>query len=229
MENDLNSLVRVTKENLKPAALTLSRAFMDYPESVYFIPDEATRQKKQPAIYRMFLRDSITHGEVLATSPKMEGVAIWQLVDGKNPAWRRGFSFGWWWLNLFTDKETNLRREAYFKYIISLRARVTPERYWFLQAIGVDPVYQGQGFSGRLLRPMLARVDSERLPCFLETQLEKNVTLYKHFGFRVVEEGIVPGSNVHSWVMGRDIKENSSPLTGEVRACPVPGYGVRVK
>jgi GNAT superfamily N-acetyltransferase len=201
--DDLNGLIRVTKKNVKPAALSLARAFQDYPESVYFMPDEVTRRKKQPAIYRMWLKESFVRGEVWATSPKMEGVAVWQLVDGNHPAWRHGFSFGWWWLSLFTEKETNLRREAYFSYITTLRARVTPERYWFLQALGVDPVYQGQGFSSRLLRPMLERMENAGLPCFLETQAEKNVKLYEHFGFRVVEVGTIPESNMHSWVMAK--------------------------
>jgi GNAT superfamily N-acetyltransferase len=204
--DDLNNLTRITKKNLKPAALSLARAFQDYPESVYFMPDAMERSKKQPVIYRMWLKESIAYGEVWATSPKMEGVAVWRVVDDKHPGWRQGFSFGWWWLSLSSDKETNRRREAYFGYITSLRMSVAPERYWYLQAIGVDPVYQGQGFSGRLLRPMLARVDSDRLPCFLETQLEKNVALYEHFGFSVKAEGTIPGSDIHCWVMGRDIK-----------------------
>jgi GNAT superfamily N-acetyltransferase len=199
----LDNLIRINTKNYKSAALVLARAFFDYPESVYFMPDEVTRRKKQPSIYRMFLRQSIVYGEVYATSPKMEGVAVWQLVDGKNPAWRPGFSLGWWWLSLFSDKATNRRREAYFSYITALRARVTPERYWYLQAIGVDPVYQGQGFSSRLLKPMLARADREGLPCFLETQEENNVKLYEHFGFKVKEMGTIPGTNIHSWVMER--------------------------
>jgi GNAT superfamily N-acetyltransferase len=203
MADDLNSLIRVTKRNLKAAALSLAKAFQDYPESVYFMPDEAKRRKKQPAIYRMFLKEAAKSGEVYATSPKMEGVAVWQLEDGKNTGWRHGFSLGWWWLSLFTDKETNLRREAYFSYLTALRTRVTPERYWYLRALGVDPVYQGQGFSSRLLRPMLERVENAGLPCFLETQEEKNIKLYEHFGFRVVEVGTIPGSNIHSWVMER--------------------------
>jgi GNAT superfamily N-acetyltransferase len=201
--NDLNGLIMVTKKNLKPAALSMARAFQDYPESVYFMPDEAKRRKKQPSIYRMFLKDAMAGGEVYASSPKMEGVAVWQLEDGKRRAWRRGFSLGWWWLSLFSDKATNQRREAYFEYLTALRARVTPERYWYLRALGVDPVYQGQGFSSRLLRPMLERADHSGLPCFLETQAEKNIRLYEHFGFRVVMEGIVPGSDIHSWVMVR--------------------------
>jgi GNAT superfamily N-acetyltransferase len=104
---------------------------------------------------------------------------------------------------LFIDKETNKRQKAYFEYAITVRTRVTPDRYWFLQILGVDPGYQGQGFSSRLLKPLLARADREGLPCFLETQAEKNVALYEHFGFRVVEEGIIPGSGIKSWAMLR--------------------------
>jgi GNAT superfamily N-acetyltransferase len=69
--------------------------------------------------------------------------------------------------------------------------------------LGVDPDYQGKGYASQLLRPMLARADKEGIPCYLETQLGKNVALYEHFGFRVAEQGIIPGSNVMSWAMVR--------------------------
>jgi GNAT superfamily N-acetyltransferase len=78
-----------------------------------------------------------------------------------------------------------------------------PERYWYLQILGVDPGCQGQGFSSRLLKPMLERADREGLPVFLETQLKKNVTLYEHFGFKVVEEGKITGGDLYSWAMVR--------------------------
>jgi GNAT superfamily N-acetyltransferase len=204
MTEEFSGLVRLTKDHIRPAALSLAKAFQDYPESVYFMPDEVERRKKQPSIYRMFIKEAIESGEVYASSLKMEGVAVWQLENGKHPAGRRGFSLGWWWLSLFTDKETNHRREAYFEYLSALRTRVTPERYWYLRALGVDPAYQGKGFSSQLLIPMLARAEKEGLPCFLETQLEKNLTLYEHFGFRVVEKGTIPGSDIHSWVMGKE-------------------------
>jgi GNAT superfamily N-acetyltransferase len=204
------NIIRLTKADIKPAALSLAKAFMDYPESVYFIPDEAKRRKKQPSIYRLFIKGAIAGGEVYATSPKMEGVAVWQMVNGHGPAWRRGFSFSWWWLSLFDDKQTKKRRNAYFEYLVAVRMRLAPERYWYLQALGVDPVCQGRGFSSRLLRPMLELMDREGLPCYLETQLEKNIPFYEHFGFRVVEEGIIAGSNIHYWTMIRKSEQSDS-------------------
>jgi hypothetical protein len=52
---------------------------------------------------------------------------------------------------------------------------------------------------------MFAHADKEGVPCFLETQAEKNVALYEHFGFRVVEAGLIPGSNVRSWALVRGV------------------------
>jgi len=88
---------------------------------------------------------------------------------------------------------------------MAMHKRAAPFRHMYLQLLAVDPVHQGEGLSGRLLRPMFQRIDREGLPCFLETQAEKNVAIYRHFGFRVVEAGIVPGSNVHSWAMLREV------------------------
>ncbi len=69
--------------------------------------------------------------------------------------------------------------------------------------IGVAPVSQGQGYASKLLKPMLARLDEEGLPCYLETQKEKNVTLYQHFGFNVVEEFTFPSTTLTTWAMLR--------------------------
>ena len=76
--------------------------------------------------------------------------------------------------------------------------------HWYLQLLGVDPVYQGKGYASILLRAMFARIDEERLPCYVETQNEKNVPIYQHYGFKVVEEGIFPGSEVNTWAMLRE-------------------------
>ena len=41
---------------------------------------------------------------------------------------------------------------------------------------------------------MLSYIDEENLPCYLETDGEKNVSMYQHFGFAVVDEFVVPGT-----------------------------------
>ena len=71
--------------------------------------------------------------------------------------------------------------------------------------IGVDPHHQGKGFASKLIKPMLARIDKQELPCFLETVDERDVAIYKHFGFNVVDESVVPATGMTSWAMLRQV------------------------
>jgi predicted GNAT family N-acyltransferase len=61
-----------------------------------------------------------------------------------------------------------------------------------LGPVAVDPELQGQGYSSKLIRPMLERLDSQELPCYLEAQSESNVSIYEHYGFEVLAKGNVP-------------------------------------
>ena len=45
-------------------------------------------------------------------------------------------------------------------------------------------------------------IDKANIPCYLETNEEKNKSLYQHFGFETVEEGIIPDTNIPYWAMG---------------------------
>ena len=66
--------------------------------------------------------------------------------------------------------------------------RVHPhEPHWYLAVLGTDPSFQRTGAGTALLEPVLARVDAEGLPAYLETQKEANLAWYGRFGFDVVE------------------------------------------
>jgi len=67
----------------------------------------------------------------------------------------------------------------------------------FMFTIGVDPAFQGRGFTGALIKPILQRLDRERLPCYLDTHDPKNISLYEKYGFEVVEESKIPETNIH--------------------------------
>ena len=60
------------------------------------------------------------------------------------------------------------------------------EPHWHLGPIAVHPEFQGRGIGKLLLASFLAMADEQALPAYLETDVDRNVTLYEKFGFKVV-------------------------------------------
>jgi len=203
MVADLDNLVRLNKAQAKPAAEVLSRAFQNYPLLRYYFPDELKRRKMASFFVSVPVYYGLRYGEVYATSTGLEGIAVWLPSENCPMAvWKilRSvpmsvlFGFGRY-------GGSKMRRMD--AYIDEIHKRLVPYPHWFLQAVGVDPRYKGQGYASRLLKPMLARIDEEGLPCYLETHDESNVSLYEHFGFTVIEKSTIPETNLTNWAMLR--------------------------
>jgi GNAT superfamily N-acetyltransferase len=193
MEADLSELVRLTESQTEPASRTLTQAFHDYPVFTYVFPDACERRNELPLLLQSFLQFGVLNGEVYATSRNLEGVAVWMPPDhtsGSPP--------------VPEVSQDALDRMAYFGgQLYDVRKRHVPSSHWFLMIIGVIPELQGQGYARTLLNPVLARIERQHLPCYLDTEVEKNVAIYQRYGFRVVDDSIVVGTGIRSWGMLR--------------------------
>jgi ribosomal protein S18 acetylase RimI-like enzyme len=197
-------LLRLTLKDRDAGATVLGRAFADYEFLRYYFPDETERHTIADTFVFLGLSVCLKYGEAYGTSQQLEGVAGW-LPPGKAP-------FGVWQVVrsvplpviLRFGRQGAGRMQAYGRFVDDLHRKMLPAPHWYLQVIGVDPAYQGQGFSSRLLRPMLERIDGERLPCALETNIDKNVAIYRRFGFEVISEDKMRGTAVTSFLMLRE-------------------------
>jgi RimJ/RimL family protein N-acetyltransferase len=54
---------------------------------------------------------------------------------------------------------------------------------------------------------MLERLDMKKIPCYLNTRNEKNISMYEHFGFRVIDHLTLPGSDILHTAMLRDLHQ----------------------
>jgi len=201
---NLNSLIRLTSAQIKPAAQMLSRAFQEDALYVYLVPGAADRERILPYLFQFRLRYGLRYGEAYATSTGLEGIAIW--FPSKNAHMTRWMLLRSGGLELFSKagKEVIARISSFGDYASVLHQRHAPFPHWYLSPIGVDPAQQGKGYARLLLMGMLTRLDEEKLPCYLETQSEKNVAIYRHFGFEVVEESKIPGTTLTHWSMLRN-------------------------
>lgn len=60
------------------------------------------------------------------------------------------------------------------------------EPHWYLPLIGIDPMHQGKGLGGILMRHALAECDREGSLAYLESSNPRNVPLYQHLGFELL-------------------------------------------
>jgi ribosomal protein S18 acetylase RimI-like enzyme len=203
MDDQTGELLRLTLKERDAGAAVLGRAFTEYELLQYYFPNATERHAVAVSLAFIELSICLKYGEVYASSEKLEGVAAW-LPPGNSP-------FGGWQIIrsvplsiLFRfARQGASRMWAYGRYADRLHRKLVPHPHWYLQIIGVDPAYHGQGFSSRLLRPVLERIDRERMPCFLETNTDRNVAIYRRFGFDVVSEDKIPRTEVMSFAMLR--------------------------
>jgi len=202
MNNETIGLSRLTVKERDAGSAVLGRAFAGYDVFRYYFPDEKERLAAATTISFISVSVCLKYGEVYATSEKFEGVATW-LPPGQSPfgAQQVMRSVPPSVLNRFRTEAAGFR--AYASHIDSLHRKLVPYPHWYLDMIGVDPPYQGQRFCSRLLRPVLERLDRERMPCYLETNVEKNVAIYRRFGFEVIVEDKMPVTGLLTWAMVR--------------------------
>lgn len=206
---NLINLKRLDDTDVANAAKVLVRSFPDDPMMRYVFLDEPQAERKMLHLFQVTLRHGLTYGEVYAPSPNMEGVAIWY-DSGKAVMDLASFEpFG---LREFFSQVSPgvMEKIAYLNEFAASRKKLSaPFRHWFLAFIGVDPDHHGKGFASALIKPMLERIDSENMPCYVETAAGKNVAIYEHFRFKLIEKVLIPGTDVYLYTMIRKNKQTS--------------------
>ena len=191
------------REPIRQAVAALDHAFFDDPLYAYLLPDPTQRKQLLTKIHLIILRYALRYG-VVYTTPAYEGAACWLPPGETFPSLWRLLSVAW------RDPPLALGWQGYRRYAqvgdYTERAHhnAVTSAHWYLWALGVDPAHQRQGIGGALLHPILTQADEKRLPCYLETSNEENPPFYERQGFRVVSEGIAPGTKLRMWAMRRN-------------------------
>lgn len=201
--DDLTDPIRLGDPEVAKAAEVLARAFIHDPMMQSIFPDEPRKEEKLTLLFKVIVRYGLKYGEVYAPSSDIEGVAIWITSENTDMSLLKLEQCG---LSEFSSQVAPeaLAKLIYLNDFASARNNIhAPFKHWYLAFIGVDPNQHGKGLASALIKPMLERFDSEGLPCYLETATEKNVAIYEHFGFRLIEKMQVPGTEVYFYAMIR--------------------------
>lgn len=109
-------------------------------------------------------------------------------------------------LMFIAPPSTFLRLLNYENHAMKLKRNYTNHDSWYLYNITVKPEFQNNGNCSKLLKPMFEYFDREGHDCYLETHDEKNVKLYEHFDFGLIETSKIPKTNIKQYSMIRRAK-----------------------
>lgn len=192
----------LTRRDERAAVAALTAAFADYPMLSALCPDPDRRRWAVPAYTRLLFRLSAVAGGAFATAdraavacalpPGCEWPTAWDFLraGAASAVWRLGPRGGSRFVRLGPAFD-------------AARIRHVGDRpHWYLHLLGVRPGSQGKGLGRVVLRPMFDAADRDRVPIYLETATEVNVTIYRRLGFELVGQGELPGG-IPNWEMVR--------------------------
>lgn len=188
-----------TDADVEPAVHTLAAAFADYPFTRHTIAED-DHGARLAGMQRLFVaRIGLPHGRVWV-APDTDGVdavAVWTTPDSHRVG------------DALLELGARLRELAGDRAEIAqaAEAELAPHRprtpVWFLGTVGVHPDRQGRGLGRAVIEPGLRAADDQGVPCYLETSLAGNVSLYRRLGFEVTGEVELPHGGPTTWTMSR--------------------------
>jgi ribosomal protein S18 acetylase RimI-like enzyme len=199
------TVARLDPARLPEAAAMLARSFDDDPVSRFLFPGRRRRRWSLRSFMHAAVRDALRYQEVWGAvlGPRLVGVAAW-LPEGAYPPSpaRQIRQLGAVAVSLLTP--TTFTRGA--RMVAATQAAHPKDPHWYLAVLGVEPADQGHGLGGRLLEPVLERLDGEERAAYLETSKERNVAWYGRTRFELMRTLDVWPGGPPMWTMWRDPK-----------------------
>ena len=140
---------------------------------------------------------------IYADSEEMNGFAVWLPFGFTGSKTLPFLMNGGLKLILHSGPGIIGRLLIYENFSMNLKKTFTEHYDWYLFNLSIKRDSQGKGIASKLMRPMLQFCDDERMVAYLETNKEVNVGLYKHYGFDLMKEELIPKSSVSHYAMVR--------------------------
>ncbi len=192
----------VKKEDLDRLAEIAANAYEDYPLHNWFTKGKYDK-KASKILMEITLKTMTQDAIIYADSEEMNGFAAWIPFGFTGNKAIPFLKSGGLKLILHSGFGIINRLSAYEKYAMNLKKEFTDHYDWYLFNLSVKQEAQGKGIASKLLRPMLQFCDDEKMVAYLETNKEKNVGLYQHYGFELKKEELIPKTTVMHYAMVR--------------------------
>ena len=198
----------VEPTDLDKLAQVAADAYQDYPLHNWFTKGkyDATASR---LIMQISLKTMTKDAVIYADSPDINGFAVWLPFGFTGSKTLPFLANGGLKLIFHSGLGIIGRLLAYENYAMNLKKEFTDNYDWYLYNLSIKKDAQGKGIASKLMKPMLNFCDNEKMVAYLETNKESNVSLYKHYGFDLKKQEVIPKSPVTHYAMVRYPQENN--------------------
>ena len=199
----------VKEKDLERLAEVSADAYRDYP-----LHNWLTNGKYDAVASKLLmlttLKTMVKDAVIYADSEEMNGFAAWLPFGFSGNEAMPFLMNGGLKLVFHSGFGIIVRLLKYENYSMGLKKEFTNHYDWYLFNLSVKEDAQGKGIASKLMRPMLQFCDDEHMVVYLETNKEKNVGLYRHYGFDVMRGELIPKTSVPHYAMVRQPKGNNN-------------------
>ena len=192
----------VQKSDLDRLAEIAADAYRDYPLHNWFTKGKYDETASK-LIMQISLKTMTEDAVIYADSKEMNGFAVWLPFGFSGSKTLPFLMSGGLKLIFHSGLGIIGRLLAYETYAMNLKKELTDNYDWYLYNLSIKKDAQGKGIASKLMRPMLQFCDDERMVAYLETNKEANVSLYRHYGFDLMKEDLIPKTSVVHYSMVR--------------------------
>jgi ribosomal protein S18 acetylase RimI-like enzyme len=201
---DSIDLYQLKKSDLKLAEKVMAKAYFEAEEEFQF-KKASMNLKFLEKLMHTTLKYTMKYGRVFAPTPNLEGVAAWLPSD-------KIFISDWQYIRsgilipiIMAGRNWLKKMRVYNDLCKTKHRELADFPYLYLYNLAVHPDQQKKGYASKLLNPVLAALDHFGLACYLETN-DRNIPLYEHFGFLVVNQVFVSELELKAYFMLRKSK-----------------------
>lgn len=195
----------VQKKDLDRLAEVAADAYKDYPLHNWFTKGKYDA-KASKLLMQISLKTMTEDAVIYADSEEINGFAAWLPFGFTGNKALPFLMSGGLSLILHSGFGIISRLSSYEAYAMNLKKEFTDNYDWYLFNLSIKKDAQGKGIASKLMRPMLQFCDDEKMVAYLETNKDKNVSLYQHYGFDLTKEEIIPNTPVTHYAMVRHPK-----------------------
>ena len=188
------NIIEIKKQDIKRAAEILTQSFKDDPIFQYIFRSPEKYQRIAPWMFATWVRWTILYGKGWMTE---DGNAIVLMRSPGNAIMSLRSMISAGMLPTPIKLGPGAFKRFYFEIVAMLDKKheqiMDDKPHWYGWMIGVNPLKQHKGIGMQLMNHCFKLADEMQLPIYLETSVEKNVSLYNYKDFSVKDTATIAG------------------------------------